>query len=88
MLFETISWFSYRLGGMRSFGEMVCELLRMTIPIASSLITGEWEELKTEKPTTKAEVLRQWDESIEQLDEIFPNIPAQKFSEVAPLSDS
>lgn len=62
---------------------MACELLRMTIPIASGLITVKWEELKVEKTTTKAEILRQWDEQTKQLDEIFPCIPARKFSEVS-----
>jgi uncharacterized damage-inducible protein DinB len=73
--------FSYSVEGMRSFGEMACELLRMTLPIASGLTTGKWEELKVEKPTTKAEILSQWDEQTGLLEEIFPGIPASKFSE-------
>lgn len=74
--------FSYSIGGMRSFGEMACELLRMTIPIASGLTSGKWEELKTAKATTKAEVLSQWDEQTKILDEILPNIHENQFSEM------
>jgi uncharacterized damage-inducible protein DinB len=74
--------FSYTLAGMRSFGEMACELLRMTVPIASGVVSGQWEELKTPKPTTKAEVLSQWDEQTSMLDEIFPKIHEHQFSEM------
>jgi uncharacterized damage-inducible protein DinB len=75
--------FCYSVEGMRSFGEMACELLRMTIPIASGLITGKWEELNVEKPITKVEILSQWEDQTKQLDEIFPSIPAHKFGEVS-----
>ena len=75
--------FSYSVEGMRSFGEMACELLRMTIPIASGLITGKWEELNVEKPITKVEILSQWEDQTKQLDEIFPSIPAHKLGEVS-----
>jgi uncharacterized damage-inducible protein DinB len=54
----------------------------MTIPIASGLSSGKWEELKTAKPTTKVEVLSRWDEQTKKLDEIFPNIQEHQFSEM------
>lgn len=74
--------FSSIIEGMRSFGEMACELLRMTIPIASGLTSGKWEELKTPKATTTAEALSQWDEQTKILDEIFTRIQERRFSEM------
>lgn len=76
--------FTFQIGSMRPFSEMVKEFLRMTEPIAHGVATGEWKEFgtKLESVTTKAELLRLWDETTEKLNKIWPTIPARRFAEV------
>lgn len=76
--------FSFTVGSMRPFSEMVKEFLKMTQPIVHGVATGEWKPFSKELDSvrTKTELLRLWDEATEQLNTIWPTIPAQRFSEV------
>lgn len=74
--------FSFSVGGMRPFSEMAWEFIRMAVPIAKGVSTGKWEEYKHPKPTTKAEILKIWDEQTTALNEEFAKIPPDRFSEV------
>jgi len=75
--------FQFSVGGMRPFSEMAWEFIRMAVPIVDGVATGKWEEFnKGEKPTTKSEILRLWDEQTAALDKKFPEIPPHRFSEV------
>src|SRR4051794_38801817 len=74
--------FEFSLGGMRPFAEMAWEFVRMAVPIARGVSTGKWEEYTSPKPTTKAELLKVWDEQTDQLDETFRTIPPHRFAEV------
>jgi len=76
--------FSFSLGSMRPFSEMVKEFLKMTEPIADGVATGEWREYPIDlKPVnTKAELLRLWDETTEKLNAIWKTIPPHRFAEV------
>src|ERR1700754_1597899 len=80
--------FNYSVGGMRPFSELVLEFLGMTIPGLKGVITGKWERAeqllhhtKTAKPTTKKELLERWDETTEELNTLWPQIPPQRFME-------
>lgn len=73
--------FSFSIGGMRPFSAMVLELVRMAEPIARGVATGKWVEKDPRSPGTKAELLALWDQSTRDLDEIWPAIPAHRFSE-------
>jgi uncharacterized damage-inducible protein DinB len=75
--------FQFSVGGMRPFSEMAWEFIRMAVPIVDGVATGKWEEFnKGEKPTTKSEILRLWDEQTAALDKKFPEIPPHRFYEV------
>jgi uncharacterized damage-inducible protein DinB len=74
--------FQFSVGGMRPFAEMAWEFIRMAVPIVDGVATGKWEEFTAPKATTKAELLRVWDEQTRELDEKFPRIPQHRFSEV------
>ena len=74
--------FTFSVGGMRPFSEFVWEFIRMTIPIVDGVSTGQWTELKSEKPTTKAGLLALWDQQTGELDAKFPKIPPHRFAEV------
>ena len=74
--------FSFSLGGMRPFGEMAVEFIRMAVPIVDGVATGKWVEYAGAKPTTKSEILALWDAQTKELDEKFPAIPAHRFAEI------
>ncbi len=74
--------FAFSLGGMRPFSTMVSEFLRMAEPIARGVATGKWEMRDEVAAKTKAELLALWDQATAALNEIWPQIPARRFSEV------
>jgi uncharacterized damage-inducible protein DinB len=74
--------FTFSIGGMRTFGELALELIRMAAPIARGVATGEWVERSPEKPSTKEGLLRLWDEGTEELNELWPQIRPERFQEV------
>lgn len=76
--------FSFSVGGMRPFSEMVKEFLKMTVPIAHGVATGEWTSFQgdLDGARTKADLLRLWDETTEKLNAIWPTIPGRRFAEV------
>ena len=76
--------FSFSVGGMRPFSELAWEFIRMAVPIAEGVATGKWQEFDMSKAsvTTKSDLLRLWDEQTKRLDEVFPQIPQHRFTEV------
>ena len=77
--------FSFSLGSMRPFSEMVKEFLKMAEPIAHGVATGEWKSIgggDLDSVRAKAELLRLWDQATERLNAIWPTIPAHRFAEV------
>ena len=73
--------FTFSVGGMRPFGELAAEMLGMAEPTVRGVVTGEWTQYAAGKAASKAELLRQWDESTTQLDKLFPQIPAEHFKD-------
>ena len=73
--------FTYSLGGMRPFSTLAMEFLGMAVPTLHGVITGEWKSYEEPKPTTKADILRQWDEATAQINTLWPTIPPQRFQE-------
>jgi uncharacterized damage-inducible protein DinB len=73
--------FTHNLGGMRTFGELGNEFLGMALPTVRGITTDAWEKFEFAKPTTKQELLAEWDKQTAQLDAEFPLIPAKRFSE-------
>jgi DinB family len=76
--------FSFSVGSMRPFSELVKEFLKMTVPIAHGVATGEWKEYSVDLAPvrSKAELLRLWDETTAKLNAIWPTIPPHRFAEV------
>jgi uncharacterized damage-inducible protein DinB len=74
--------FQFSVGGMRPFAEIAFEFINMAMPIVNGVSTGKWEKFAGEKPTTKADLLRLWDEQTAAIDEKFPQIPPHRFAEV------
>jgi uncharacterized damage-inducible protein DinB len=74
--------FSYSVGGMRPFSTLAMEFIGMTVPTLKGVITGQWEQYADAKATTKAELLSQWDKTTEEIESLWPKIPAARFQEV------
>ncbi|HET7631368.1 MAG TPA: DinB family protein [Gemmatimonadaceae bacterium] len=72
---------TFAVGGMRPFGEMTIELLRMAAPTVYGLARGDWDTGISTDTRSKAEVLRLWDESTRLMDELWPTIPVARFDE-------
>lgn len=72
--------FEFSVGGMRPFAVLAREMLGMAVPIARGVATGAWTDDKQDA-TTKADILRLWDESTADLNRIWKTIPPHRFQE-------
>jgi uncharacterized damage-inducible protein DinB len=73
--------FTFSIGGMRPFGELAMEIVTMGVPMVRGAVSGDWSTSRDREPRPKQEVLRLWDESTEQLNTLWPQIPPQRFQE-------
>jgi uncharacterized damage-inducible protein DinB len=73
--------FSFSVGGMRPFGALAMEMTTMATPMLRGAVTGEWNAPGNRDARPKQEILRLWDESTEQIDTLWAQIPAQRFQE-------
>jgi uncharacterized damage-inducible protein DinB len=71
---------TFAIGGMRPFGALALEMLSMAVPMVRGAASGDWT-MPDRHPTPKQELLRLWDESTQQLNALWPQIPASRFSE-------
>jgi|GEM_PF-21615 len=74
--------FTFSVGGMRPFADLVKEMLGMAKPGLEGTITRKWDKYSESSPiTTKAELLAKWDETTAYIDENWSRIPAGRFGE-------
>lgn len=73
--------FHFSIGGMRPFGVLAMEITGMAAPTVEGVATGEWDAMGDREARPKKEVLRRWDESTEQIDTRWPQIPPERFQE-------
>jgi uncharacterized damage-inducible protein DinB len=73
--------FTFSVGGMRPFGVLAQEMLTMAVPMVRGAASGDWTMSRTRDRQPKPEILRLWDESTEQLNELWSRIPAERFGE-------
>lgn len=73
--------FTFSIGGMRTFGELAMEIVTMGVPMVRGAVSGDWTSSSGRDPRPKQEILRLWDESTEQLNALWPQIPPQRFQE-------
>lgn len=74
--------FTYSLGGMRPFSTLAMEFIGMAVPTLNGILTGKWDKYAEAKATTKAELLKQWDDSTAEINTLFPKITEKRFQEV------
>ena len=80
--------FTYSIGGMRPFSDLALEFIGMALPGIQGIATGEWIHLnellhhaKKTIPKTKTQLLKLWDEVTEEINKLWPQIPANRFLE-------
>jgi uncharacterized damage-inducible protein DinB len=77
--------FQYSVGGMRPFSELALEMIAMAGPGIQGIATNEWkkyDESGKSSPKTKEDILRLWDETTEEINTFWPQIPPHRFQEV------
>lgn len=73
--------FTFSVGGMRPFGALAMEMVTMAVPMVRGVLSDDWNASTSRDARPKSEVLRLWDESTEQLNALWPQIPPERFLE-------
>jgi uncharacterized damage-inducible protein DinB len=81
--FPEAELYGHTVGGMRPFSTLAMEMVRMAVPTLNGIVSGEWAfASESGDPPTKAEILKQWDETTAEIDRLWPQIPPARFQEV------
>lgn len=82
-LFPEEHLFTFSIGGMRTFADLVKELLSIGAPGLEGIVQQKVEPYNHEFPalTTKSDLLAQWDKDTPQIAALFMQIPAERFAE-------
>ncbi|MGH7576594.1 MAG: DinB family protein [Longimicrobiales bacterium] len=73
--------FSFSIGGMRPFAALAMEMLGMAVPMVRGIVTGEWGGYADREARSKDEILELWDDGTKELNDLWPQIPTEKFQE-------
>ena len=76
--------FEHTIGGMRSFALMAEEMIKMAGPGVKGIATGIWVNLEwtDQDYKTKESLLKAWDETTEEIEEVWNKIPPYRFQDV------
>lgn len=76
--------FTYSIGGMRTFAEIVMEIIGMEAPGIKGIATGEWDPLNEHisHHNSKEEILRLWDGATAEINKYWSQIRPERFQEV------
>ena len=80
--------FTFSIGGMRPFAQLVMEMITISWPGVYGLATGNYTvpdrpevNFTLPPPATKAEILRIWDHTTDEINKTWPHITAGRFQE-------
>lgn len=73
--------FTYSVGGMRPFGAMAQELLRMSVPTLEGIVSRTWQSNDRDLPVSKQGLLAAWDDDTARIEALWPQIPAGRLQE-------
>jgi uncharacterized damage-inducible protein DinB len=80
--------FDFSIGGMRPFSALAMEMISLAGAGIRGLALRDWTMIGSmdhhaggAEPHTRAELLARWDAVTEQIDTLWPGIPAQRFQE-------
>lgn len=85
--------FTYSIGGMRPFAKLVVEMLTMAAPGIRGIVERKWEdyqdiETRLSNVKTREDLLRLWDESTREINDLWPKISSQRFQEEDKVFDT
>lgn len=85
--FPEKEFFSYKIGGMRTFAEMTMELLGIAVPGLKEIVTRETTELQEhfEHGNSKAKILERWDQDTEEINKLWGQIELERFQDQVKL---
>ena len=80
--------YNYSIGGMRTFAELIMEMIDIAGSGIHGIATGKWDKMgwtesnvHTTAPADKKELLALWDLITEQIDTFWPQIRPERFQE-------
>lgn len=74
--------FEYSIGGMRTFADLVKELLSIAVPGLEGIVKNSTEGYNHNLPlNTKAELLNAWDDATPKINDLFLKISEDRFKE-------
>lgn len=73
---------TFTVGGMRTFGALVQELLGMPVPTLIGMTTGKWETSWATAPEDKAALLARWDAQTPEIDRLWAQVRPEAWQEV------
>lgn len=74
--------FTYSIGGMRPFADLIKEILSIAVPGLEGIVHHKTEGYSHDlNLNSKAELLADWDKQTEQVNELFKQIPDERFHE-------
>ncbi|CAM1354171.1 DinB family protein [Tenacibaculum ascidiaceicola] len=81
--FPEEAFFNYSIGGMRTFADMVMELLGIAGPGIKEIATGEIQELIEEMDhgNKKAKILELWDKATDEINTYWAQIKPEQFQQ-------
>ncbi|MGV8878471.1 MAG: DinB family protein [Sphingobacteriaceae bacterium] len=80
--------FTYAIGGMRPFAEMVMELLDLAGYGVEGIATGHWKKMDElshvngDAPTTKTGLLASWDAVTIRMNQFWPQLANERFQQI------
>lgn len=75
--------FEFSIGGMRTFSDLIKEMLSIGAPGLDGIVNNLTEAYNHDlNLNTKEELLARWDKDTPLIDELFSQIPAERFKEV------
>ncbi len=78
--------FTFSIGGMRPFSQLVMEMATLAGPGVKGIASGEWVPIDhtggAQRPTTKEELLDYWDAITEEMNTYWPAIEPARFLKV------
>ncbi len=81
--FPEKEFFSFKIGGMRTFAEMSMELLGIAVPGLNEIVTKGSTELNEhfDHGNQKSSILERWDADTEKIEELWNKIPLERYQE-------
>jgi uncharacterized damage-inducible protein DinB len=89
--FPETDFFTFNIGGMRPFSSMTMEILDLTEHGIRGIVTGTYPDIHDlphhgnnpeRMPKTKAAFLEKWDEVTQALNDMWLQIPAERYQEI------